>query len=92
MLDALRHLGRHGIQEGVVGVMPQGGVGPQGVGHLLGLEALDGQHCLLRRPIQQLRPWVLPQRGKRPQRVGYVLHQHFNDSFNIGTMKGMVNK
>ena len=47
VLNALSHLRGHGIQEGVVGVMPQGGVGPQGVGHLLGLEALDGEDSLL---------------------------------------------
>ena len=51
MVDALGHLGRHGIQQQVVGVMPQGGVRPQGVGHLLGLEALDGEDCLLGGPI-----------------------------------------
>ena len=54
--------------------MTEGCIGPQGVGHLLGLEALDGEHSLPGGTIQQLSAGVVPQRGIRPQGVGDVLH------------------
>ena len=54
--------------------MPQGRVGPQSVGHLLRLEAVDGEHSLPGCTVQQLSAWVVPQRGICPKGVGNVLH------------------